>query len=296
MAVLNIAGFNVRFDFGVRDGSAEDTELLLKNFGDIFLRFAAREDCAPDMEFTFRDGDKYIPLGEPVTEISGDQWFRAYASDKSTDMAFLAGGQVYTSVRLNGDWSRAEVAEYPVRLDTDDGVMSRRYVCRHPFEGFLLLNGAVKFHAAAVAYKGEGVLFTAFSGVGKTTHAKLWEEHLGARILNGDSPILTVRGGEPLVCGSPWCGSSQDSLNLSVPLRAIVVLERGEKNSICELSGMDAFWRAFPGLRRPKWSERHLDRSVDILEEILKTVKVYRLACLPDAAAAEMVRDAVYFS
>ncbi|MDO4436602.1 MAG: hypothetical protein Q4B77_01420 [Coriobacteriaceae bacterium] len=56
------------------------------------------------------------------------------------------------------------------------------------------LHGRLLVHAVALEYRGDGYLFCAPSGTGKSTHARLWCEHLGAdaRILNGDKCFIEV--------------------------------------------------------------------------------------------------------
>jgi serine kinase of HPr protein (carbohydrate metabolism regulator) len=53
------------------------------------------------------------------------------------------------------------------------------------------------FHGSAIAVDGVGYLFTAKSGTGKSTHARLWRELLGARavMVNDDKPLLRVTEG-----------------------------------------------------------------------------------------------------
>lgn len=50
------------------------------------------------------------------------------------------------------------------------------------------------FHGSAIAVGGEGYLFTAKSGTGKSTHTRLWRELLGNRvvIVNDDKPLIRV--------------------------------------------------------------------------------------------------------
>lgn len=51
---------------------------------------------------------------------------------------------------------------------------------------------AAVFHAALIAFDGQGVAFAAPSGTGKTTHVKLWQRLYGDRveIINGDQASL----------------------------------------------------------------------------------------------------------
>ena len=73
-------------------------------------------------------------------------------------------------------------------------------------------HGAVLLHGSAVYTGGRAVVFIADSGVGKTTHTRLWQEYLGDEltIINGDKPIVRMRGGEPIIYSSPWTGKEGD--------------------------------------------------------------------------------------
>ena len=66
-------------------------------------------------------------------------------------------------------------------------------------------------HGAVVSWKQEGYIFTAPSGTGKTTHVRLWKEHLGpdVEIINGDKPVLEVGEDEIIAYGTPWAGKER---------------------------------------------------------------------------------------
>lgn len=139
---------------------------------------------------------------------------------------------------------------------------------------FLLDRKIVTVHGVAVAYKNAAYLFTAPSGVGKTTHANLWLDNLAdAYILNGDKPFLEV--GDTIVAwGSPWCGKERDSKNKSEELKAICILERSEENSIMEIS----FEQAFPLLLKQTGVpdiKNALHQVVYILREFRGKVKFF---------------------
>ena len=88
-------------------------------------------------------------------------------------------------------------------------------------------------HGVAIECDGKAFVFTAGSGVGKSTHAFLWQQYLGeerVHIINGDKPILWFRpDGEILACGSPWSGKEHLDENVQVPLRGICLLTRLEQ-------------------------------------------------------------------
>lgn len=70
-----------------------------------------------------------------------------------------------------------------------------------PFDRFFL-------HASVVKYQGMAYIFSAPSGVGKSTHAALWQQHFCAKLLNGDKVLIEVRDGQCIAHGSPVAGSS----------------------------------------------------------------------------------------
>ena len=88
-------------------------------------------------------------------------------------------------------------------------------------------------HGAAIAYDGGAYLFCAPSGTGKTTHIRLWLENLPeAYVVNGDKPFLRFTEKGVWVCGSPWCGKENLGTNTMVPLKAVIFMERSERNHI----------------------------------------------------------------
>lgn len=52
---------------------------------------------------------------------------------------------------------------------------------------------AVAIHSSVICLNGQAVLFLGESGTGKSTHTRLWREHIpGATLLNDDSPIIRI--------------------------------------------------------------------------------------------------------
>ena len=95
-------------------------------------------------------------------------------------------------------------------------------------------------HGSVVAYKDSAYLFTADSGVGKTTHSRLWTSNLNdAYILNGDKPFISTNE-KVIAWGSPWCGSERYGRNEGVELKAICLLQRADTNAIFEISPEEA--------------------------------------------------------
>lgn len=143
------------------------------------------------------------------------------------------------------------------------------------------------FHGSVVAVDGAAYLFTARSGTGKSTHTRLWCEMLGERaiMVNDDKPFLQVRSDSIMVCGSPWNGKHCLGSNIDVPLRAICILERGEKNEISQISASEAVPMLLQQSNRPQRPQL-LPKYLDLLENIANKVAFYRLKCNMDTEAA----------
>ena len=89
-------------------------------------------------------------------------------------------------------------------------------------------------HSSALVLDGKAYLFSAESGVGKSTHTRLWLKKYGDRvhIMNDDKPVVRIYDDRILACGTPFDGGSGIALNETYPLGAIVFLERGEENAV----------------------------------------------------------------
>lgn len=156
--------------------------------------------------------------------------------------------------------------------------------------------GAFLFHAAVIEYKGEAIAFTAPSGTGKSTHIKNWKRAFGVDvgIVNGDKPILRFESDGTLVAyGSPWAGKEGWNRNVGRPLRAIVFLERGGKNTIHPLSPADA---ALPVMNQIllESDPETVDATLSLADRMLSTVKLYRLACTPDVDSALVAKNGIF--
>lgn len=147
--------------------------------------------------------------------------------------------------------------------------------------------GRVLVHGSAFAFEGEGVLFTAPSGTGKSTHAALWREVYGDRVktVNDDKPLLTVSRRDVLVSGTPWDGKHHLSANITVPLRAIVLLGRGQTDKITRITAPAAYPLLLGQTYRPSDPDR-LATTLTLMDRAIPHLAFYRMSATlsPDAA------------
>lgn len=147
----------------------------------------------------------------------------------------------------------------------------------------------VIFHGSAVAVDGQAYLFTAASGTGKSTHTRLWREYFGDRavMVNDDKPMLKITGTGATVYGTPYNGKHHLGSNISVPLKALCILTRSDKNSIVRIDKSDAYAMLLQQVYRPK-DLLQMANTLDLVDRLAENIKLYRLACNTDAEAAEV--------
>ena len=152
--------------------------------------------------------------------------------------------------------------------------------------------GALLVHGSAVAVDGNAYLFTAPSGTGKSTHARLWRQYLGDRavMINDDKPLLKFEKDSVLVCGSPWSGKHRLGTNMTAPLKGICLLSRDAHNSIATASIEQDFPALLQQFYRPEDAQRTA-QTLTLIDRLLQTVPLYRLRCNMDLDAAQIAYD-----
>ena len=145
-------------------------------------------------------------------------------------------------------------------------------------------------HASVIDWQGKGILFTAPSGVGKSTQANLWHQLEGAQILNGDRALIRYRQGTFSAHGSPYAGTSGVFLNKAVEISAIVVLSQGTQNRISQLPSTEAFQKLLHESSAHYWDQEFINGISELLLSLIARVPVFHLSCLPDAGAVAILK------
>lgn len=153
---------------------------------------------------------------------------------------------------------------------------------------------AFLMHSAVVEVDGKAYAFAAESGVGKSTHMKLWLDTFGdrARVVNGDKPVYRFLEGKLYACGTPWCGKEGLENNIMSPVKAICFLERSPENRIRRLSTSEVIGRIFHQLLIPR-EEEDMNRFMDMIDRMITTIDCYLLQCNMDPEAALVAYQAM---
>lgn len=148
------------------------------------------------------------------------------------------------------------------------------------FDGMLL-------HSSAIVMDGYAYLFSAPCGTGKSTHTNMWKAAFGNEVvmLNDDKPALRKEDDRWYAYGTPWSGKTDQNVNMRVPLGGICVLMRGETNEIEPYCGASAIFSLLDQTVRPK-ALNVRGRLLELLDDLMSTVPVWKLRCTPTKEAA----------
>ena len=136
---------------------------------------------------------------------------------------------------------------------------------------------AFMLHGATIALNNSAYVFSAPSGTGKTTHIMKWLERCpDAFVVNGDKPFIKFNDdGTVLACGSPWAGKENMYTNTMVPLKAIVLMERAEDNSIERISFAEAFPKLLEQTYRPEDPDK-MRKTLKLMQRLNPAVSFWR--------------------
>lgn len=214
------------------------------------------------------------------------EYCRDYLTDKEEDLSI----KVFPSdIAFEKEkFRQAEMGERVSDRQFSDAYLETLAVYRKIAEQLLDQN-ILLFHGSAVAVDGAAYLFTARSGTGKSTHVRLWREHFGKRavMINDDKPLLHITTTGVTAYGTPWDGKHRLNHNIGMPLKAICVLARDEKNHIEPIAGNDVW----PVLLQQSYRSAEtvkMKKVMELVDGLIRQVDFYSLGCNMEPEAARI--------
>ena len=151
---------------------------------------------------------------------------------------------------------------------------------------------AFVMHGAVLELDGKAYVFTAKSGVGKTTHTKLWVEYFEGRAsyINGDKPIIRCKDGVWYAYGTPWMGKEKFGSQSSAPIQAVCFIERGEENKIQKIADKEVIDRVFHQLFFPEDPETLIE-FMGLADDFVQKLPFFVLKCNISAEAVRVAYE-----
>ncbi len=260
----------------------EQTEKLLPSFRD----FLCREECDKDDILLRFSGNHLLTLPQTPTleEFTRPPFhYVVYETEKGRLIRMSRGVQHHHLLvppdlyHFRSDLTLADTSESPF---LNSFLMIAFTLAAAPLK-------IVKLHASVIEHQGKAILFLGSSGTGKSTHTRLWQEHIpGSRLLNDDEPVVRImEDGSVRVFGSPWSGSTPCYRSISAEAVAFVRLYQHPENRLSEIKGITAFTALFQSAAILRSDGQHREQLFANVTEMSDRVPVYRLDCRPDREA-----------
>lgn len=148
-------------------------------------------------------------------------------------------------------------------------------------------------HCSYVEYKGNAILFSGPSGIGKSTQGNLWVKHMGAKVLNGDRAVIGQEAGKWYVYGWPVCGSSEICYNKKTELSSIVFLEQSKTDTIRKANPLQAVKALYSQITINSWNSDYINKAFNKIELLLNDVPIFEQECTMEKTAPECLLNAL---
>ncbi len=260
-------------------------------FNDRFAAYRREDDRQSRLDIVVRSCEKVLPLPGRVTgEIRNVRTVDLPDGRKGYYTLSKSGQSTVLSVAFAPDYSQAEICLRSTRSHRSFSPTDLEYMYTGAmFRNRLAYGGDGVLHGSALSYRGRGVIFSADSGVGKSTHTGLWRSCFGdaVEIVNDDKPAIRFEQDGVYLYGTPWSGKTDLNCNRRVPLHAIVFLQRGTQNSIRRMEPLESAVQLAEQIPRPYYDEALSTALLDFADRLRQRIPIYLLTCTADPQAVE---------
>ena len=235
----------------------------------------------------YKIADRVVKISSVYDDVH--TYCRDYATDELADYSVVTSQEDIEFERMKSR-REEELEGIPVH-SFSDGYLEELAVYRRIAEE-MIDHDTILFHGSVIAVDGEGFLFTAKSGTGKSTHTRLWREYFGERavMVNDDKPLLKIGESGVTAYGTPYSGKHRLGANISVPLKAICILTRAEQNHIERISREEAYPMLLQQVYRPA-DMLKMSSTLSLVDRLADNVRLYRLGCNMDIEAAKVAYE-----
>ncbi len=153
------------------------------------------------------------------------------------------------------------------------------------------------FHSAAVCYRDRAYLIAGPPGMGKSTQVRTLRELHPEEfsVISGDRPVLCCEDEhEIMVWPSPWNGKEGWNGANKAPLAGLVLLERGEENSICRVRKKEAVLQVFNSIFQYRETDEQIYRTSRLAAKILSAAPIWKLTSYSIPDSTKLLYTAVF--
>lgn len=158
------------------------------------------------------------------------------------------------------------------------GILTLKVIVHH-YGGFVI-------HASTVNYKGKGYLFSAVSGTGKSTMAKIWQEY-GATIINDDRLIIRPGKSGYMAYNTPM--PYYRDKNKNVKLHKAFLIKQSPRNFINKMPVLKGALGLLGNCMQFQYDKNQVQNRLDALLDISNQCGVYECGFKPDKEIVDLI-------
>ncbi len=256
----------------------ENTDLRIR------VSFAAEEEFGKPVE-----AEKFFKSSRTEMGFSDHQWILRTFADGSESIEV----QHFNNPRFL--WTRLTVNGRNGELQICPTQKPGNRICAYAFPSINLTLSRIvmrrrgfMIHSSVVDDGGRGYLFTAVSGTGKSTMARLWES-TGASIVNDDMIVVL-----PTADGRFEASNIPMQLYVSEPkkvqLSAFFLISQSKQNFIRPVKGARAVLRLMANTIQQVYSSEMAALYLEIISAACERIPVFELGFKPDTDIVDEIR------
>ncbi|MBI4649204.1 MAG: hypothetical protein HY738_22070 [Bacteroidia bacterium] len=142
----------------------------------------------------------------------------------------------------------------------------------------------IMLHASAIIHKTKGLVFTGFSGAGKTTMAWLWKNF--TPVINDDRIIIRWIKNKFFIYNTPLYA---DDLPKKAELSKIFIIRHSSENQLKRIYGTNAIARTMAFCIQHNYNNKLIERMTDVIAAIVNNVPVYELGFVSDTKIIDFI-------
>ncbi len=148
------------------------------------------------------------------------------------------------------------------------------------------LNKGIIMHASAINYNNCGFLFSAVSGTGKSTMAKLWQQK-GATIINDDRIVINPSNEGYQLYNTPMPYYIDE--NKKVKLKKLFIIRQSPENYIKPLKTTNGILSILSNCIQYQFDENQITERLDYIADIVEQHGVFELGFKPDTDIVDLI-------
>lgn len=249
-------------------------------------------------EKEFKNATKYISDGIPKYIVNSN-----VINNVLEDKELIEHNKNYDLYKLKNN------SLYQVQKDQDNilgtiiyngynieiGLIDKSYVTEYLLTQYVMSyiareNNALLMHGSSLVYKNKGIIFTAKSGTGKSTHSRLWQKYADCTVLNDDKNLLKIVDDKLYLYPSFWSGKHRLDNNIKSTLDAVVFLYQSKENTVRRLTPKEAFRLLLVQLSSINFNNQELWNKIT---DKLLNLPCYYLGCNMEKDAFDTILKAM---